>query len=102
MPKRSPAADLTTFSHMRQNLRACLDRMKKSGRPVFVTTNGKPEAVVLTADAYERLLRDPQLSRSVASVSRGLQEIAEGKGKNIDDAMLAIRRPARSGRRKSA
>lgn len=44
---------LTTF---RNNSVKMMKRMKKTGRPIISTVNGKAEATVLSAVAYQRLL----------------------------------------------
>jgi prevent-host-death family protein len=44
---------LTTF---RNNSVKMMQRLKKTRRPIILTVNGKPEAVVQDAAAYQRLL----------------------------------------------
>lgn len=48
--------DITSFTDYRKRLREHLDQARDSGRPLFVTTNGQVDAVVLSAEAYDRLL----------------------------------------------
>jgi prevent-host-death family protein len=94
--------DITTFSDMRQNLREHLDRVKKSGRPLFVTNNGKAEAVVLSAKAYDRILNDPILARSVASVQRGLKQRERGEQMPVDEMFDTISRNIKRRKRPAA
>jgi prevent-host-death family protein len=73
------ANDIASASELRTNLRKHIDRLKKSGRPLFVTTNGETDAVVLSADAFEELLAKAELAQHVASVERGLADAEAGR-----------------------
>ena len=44
---------LTTF---RNNSVKMMKQLKRTGRPIILTVNGKAEATVLSAAAYQRLL----------------------------------------------
>jgi prevent-host-death family protein len=48
--------DTQTLSHFKRNTADVMEQMRKSGNPVVLTVNGKAEAVVQNAAAYERLL----------------------------------------------
>jgi len=50
------AKDIQSLSHFKRNSAAVMKRMKKSGKPVVLTVNGKAEVVVQDAAAYQRLL----------------------------------------------
>src|SRR5208282_3636252 len=58
---------LTTF---KRNSSGLMKRMKKTGRPLVLTVNGKAEAVVLDAATYQEVAS--QLD-AVASIRRGRQ-----------------------------
>lgn len=102
MPKATRTTDITSFSDLRQNLRSSFDRVKKTNRPLFITTNGKPDAVILSSQAYDRLLADPDLAQSVASVARGMKQLAAGRGVSVDDGFATIDRARKARRPKSA
>ena len=73
---------------------AALKRVKTSKQPVVITQRGRAAAVLLSMEEYERGEHERQLLRLLA---RGEQEIAAGKGFNLDtvlaeaDAILANR-----------
>jgi prevent-host-death family protein len=48
--------DTQTLSHFKRNTADVMEQLRKSGNPVVLTVNGKPEAIVQNAAAYERLL----------------------------------------------
>ena len=50
------AKDIQSLSHFKRNTAQVMKRMRKSGSPVVLTVNGKAEAVVQDAAAYQRLM----------------------------------------------
>ena len=79
VPNIIPVTDL------RQDAAAALKRLKTSRQPVVITQRGRAAAVLLSMEEYERGEHERQLLRLIA---RGEQEIAAGKGFDLD-AVLA-------------
>jgi prevent-host-death family protein len=50
------AKDIQSLSHFKRNTAEVMKQMKESGNPIVLTVNGKAEAVVQDAAAYQRLL----------------------------------------------
>jgi prevent-host-death family protein len=67
---------LTTF---RNNSVKMMQRLKKTRRPIILTVNGKPEAVVQDAAAYQRLLDLAALGSEEEAIRQGLQDMREGR-----------------------
>lgn len=72
-------------TRLRQDAAAALKRLKASKQPVVITQRGRAAAVLLSMEQYERGEHERQLLRLIA---RGEQEIAAGKGFDLD-AVLA-------------
>ena len=70
---------LTTF---KRNSSGLMKHMKKTGRPLVLTVNGKAEAVLLDAAAYQQVAS--QLD-AVASIRRGLLSAEKGLGRPADE-----------------
>lgn len=49
------ANDIQSLSHFKRNTPKVMAKLKKSGRPLVLTVNGKAEAVVQDAAAYQKL-----------------------------------------------
>ncbi len=79
VPNMIPVTDL------RQDAAAALKRLRASKQPLVITQRGRAAAVLLSLDEYERGEHERQLLRLLA---RGEQEIAAGKGYDLD-AVLA-------------
>jgi len=66
---------LTTF---KRNSSGLMKRIKKTGRPLVLTVNGKAEAVVLDAAVYQEVADHLD---AVAAIRRGLAEARKGMGR---------------------
>ena len=69
---------LTTF---RNNSVKMMQRLKKTRRPIILTVNGKPEAVVQDPAAYQRLLNLAAEADASEGIRQGLEELRQGKGR---------------------
>ena len=69
-PTRIPVTDL------KQDASATLKRVRKSKRPLIVTQRGRPAAVLLSVNAYQKGEREREILRVLAL---GEREIAVGK-----------------------
>ncbi len=69
---------LTTF---RNNSVKMMQRLKKTKRPIILTVNGKPEAVVQDAAAYQRLLDIAAEADVNEGIRQGLEELRRGEGR---------------------
>jgi prevent-host-death family protein len=79
---------LTTF---KRNSTGLMKHMKKTGRPLVLTVNGRAEAVLLDAKAYQEVAS--QLD-AVASIRRGLAQARKGAGRPADDVFDELEREA--------
>lgn len=77
--------NIIPITDLRQDAAAALKRLKASKQPVVITQRGRAAAVLLSMEEYERGEHERQLLRLIA---RGEQEIAAGKGFDLD-AVLA-------------
>ena len=82
MPK---VPNIIPVTDLRQDAAAALKRLQASRQPVVITQRGRAAAVLLSIEEYERGEHERQLLRVLA---RGEQEIAAGKGFDLD-AVLA-------------
>jgi prevent-host-death family protein len=71
-------------SDLKQDASAALKRVRKSKRPLIVTQRGKPAAVLLSVDAYEKGEQEREILKLLAV---GEKEIAVSKGCDLDDVL---------------
>jgi prevent-host-death family protein len=75
---------LTTF---KRNSSGLMKRMKKTGRPLVLTVNGKAEAVLLDAADYQQVAGHLD---ALASIRRGLLQAEKGIGRPADEVFDEI------------
>ena len=66
-----------------------MKRMKKSGRPLVLTVNGKAEAVVLDAASYRDVAGHLD---AIASIRRGLIQARKGMGRPVGEVFDDLER----------
>jgi len=79
---------LTTFKRNSSNL---MKRIKKTGRPLVLTVNGKAQAIVLDASAYQEVASHLD---AIASIRRGLAQAKKGLGRSVDEVFDDLEREA--------
>ncbi len=68
--------DVKTVSELKRSLRAVLEQIRETGRPVVVTVNGKPDAVLIDVKTFERKLKALNL---VGLLAEGEEDIRRGR-----------------------
>ena len=81
-----PLADFT------RNAPELLSELKRTGEPVLLTVDGKPEFVIQDAASYKKLVAIADQAEVVAAVRQGLEEIKAGLGRPADEVFDEIRR----------
>ena len=70
------AEDILPLASFKTQASQVLKKMCQSNRPVVITLNGTPAAVLITPEEFDRL---NQTQRFLDSVGRGLAEIQAGQ-----------------------
>jgi prevent-host-death family protein len=76
--------EIIPITDLRQGAAAALKHAKASSQPVVITQRGRPAAVLLSLEAYERSEHERQLLHLLA---RGEQEITAGRGFDLDEVL---------------
>ena len=71
--------DIQSLTTFRRKSGAFLKQLKKSQRPVVLTVNGKAEAVVQDARAYQHLLDMAARTNVLEAIRQGLDDVAKGR-----------------------
>ena len=82
--------DITSFTDFRAHLRDHLDQRKANKRPLFVTSNGETEAVVLSPSAFDELMDQAELSQSLTALNRGMEDVKAGRGQSLKQAVREV------------
>lgn len=76
--------EIIPITELRQDAAAALKRLNSSRQPVVITQRGRAAAVLLSMEAYERSEHERELLHLLA---QGEQEIAAGKGFDLDEVL---------------
>jgi prevent-host-death family protein len=82
--------DITSFTEHRAHLKDHLRQVNTTGRPMFITTNGETEAVVLSPAAYDKLAEEAEHARSLVMVEQSLADIQAGRVQPAKEAIDEI------------
>lgn len=83
------------ISEMQRNSAALTEQAMRTKQPIYLTKRGKSAVVLLDAEEYDRQMayRDAILSReeaTLAGISRGHDEIRQGKSVKLEDALSEL------------
>lgn len=73
--------DIQPFTEYRARLAELHRKIKKTGRPLFVTKDGRTSAVVLSPEAFDELTERAELADDLAAIRASLAEFDAGKGR---------------------
>jgi prevent-host-death family protein len=82
--------DITSVTDCRAHLREHLDRLAQTGRPLYITSNGTAEAVLLSATAYDELAEKADLGEALAMIRQSKRDIAAGRTQDAREAMREL------------
>ena len=82
----------TTVSDFHAHADDHFARLREPGMVEVLLQDGKPQAVMLSPETYERLAKTPEYWDSVAAIRQSLKEYEEGKGMPAKEALRALAR----------
>ena len=90
--KASRKPEQHSLSDFRRNASALVRSLRRSGRPLFLTVNGRPRLVVQAAEAYERLMEQVERAATIEGLRKGLEAFDRGEGVPALEALEAMRK----------
>lgn len=84
--------DIHSLTSFRRKPAAFMKRLKKTRRPVILTVNGKAEAVVQDAAAYQRLLDIAAQNDVFEAIRQGEEDIASRRTRPAREVFKEMRR----------
>lgn len=79
--------DFKTLAELKNNLAEILNLLHRTGRPIVVTVDGKPDVVIMDVAAYEQQLHNMNLARMLAEAEA---EVREGKARPLEDFLREL------------
>lgn len=81
--------DAQPLTQFRENTAKQVKRLRTSHRPLLLTQNGRAACVVMSPQAYEDLLDEAELARSIRRVEESIDQFAKGRGLDARTALSA-------------
>ncbi len=75
---------IVPITDLRQDATAIVDRASTTREPIVITQRGRPAAVMVSVETYERGQHELELLRLLA---RGEREIEAGEGTDLDEVL---------------
>ena len=72
--------DIRPLTEFKRETAKFAKRLRETGKPAFLTVNGKATLVVMDAQAWQDMQNRLEYADSVAGIRKGLAEIKNGKG----------------------
>jgi prevent-host-death family protein len=83
--------DIQAMTTFRRNPARFLNQLKKTKKPLILTVNGKAEAVVQDAEAYQRLLNIAARADEMEGIRQGLEDVKKGCERPAREALEEFR-----------
>ena len=90
--------DIDSLTHFKRETAKFLQQLRKTGRPVVLTVNGKAQLVVQDAESYQKLLDLVDWFGTIEAIQEGLEEMKAGKGRPAEEVFERIRKKHRIAR----
>jgi hypothetical protein len=84
--------DIKPLSNFKRDSVGVIHQLKRTGRPVVLTINGKAEVVVQDAKSYQRFLELIDRADAVIGIRKGLDSMERGEGVSAAKAFEKIRK----------
>lgn len=65
--------DLRTITELKRNTKKIIDQAHKTGRPIIITVNGKPDTVLMDAKVFEKNLQARNFSLLIEAAEEDIQ-----------------------------
>lgn len=68
-----------------------LDRLNRTGEAEIITVNGEARAVLVSPALFDKMAREAELSRDVATMRRAVGELGSGEGQEAGEFFDQLR-----------
>lgn len=82
--------DIRPLSEHRANISEDFRRVQETGRPLFITTNGKTAGVLLSPDAYDKLAERAAAAEDITGLRKALEDSKAGRGRDAKTVLREI------------
>lgn len=88
----SISEDIKTVSDLKKKTNEIFKQMHDTGRPIIVTVNGKPDAILMDVDVFEKKLKAINLGLLLAPAEK---DVKEGRTKDARTFLKEFKKSAK-------
>jgi prevent-host-death family protein len=85
-------SDIHTLTEFKRNSTALLERLESSGCSQVLTVDGKPKAVLISVEVYERLAERVEKAETLEGIRRGIADMEAGRTMSLAEAEAEVRK----------
>lgn len=82
--------NIRSLTDFNRNTKAHVRRLKQTGKPEVLTVNGQAEVVVQSAAAYQKLIDQAELGKTLVVLRQSLAEAKRGEGRPARQALREL------------
>lgn len=86
------AKDIDSLSNFKRKTAEYMKRMKRSGHPLVLTVNGKPELVVMDPAAYQKMAEDLERVKTIEAIRAGYEDAKAGRTRSAQEVHAEMRK----------
>lgn len=68
---------IQSLTDFKRNTNESVEKLRRTGRPIVLTVNGRAELVVLDAKAFQDIVDQMEFTDSVREVQKGIDSVAK-------------------------
>lgn len=96
LPKRDPMIninrDIHSISDFKRKTPDFVKQLKKTGKPVILTMNGRAQLVIQDAESYQSMLDVLERAKTIEAIREGLVDVEQGNTMSLEDFDKEMRR----------
>lgn len=77
--------DIRSISDFKRKTPDFVKQLKKTGKPVVLTMNGRAEVVVQDASSYQKMAEVVERTLEIEAIREGLRDVEMGETMSIDE-----------------
>lgn len=92
--------DIHSISDFKRKTPDFVKLLKKTGKPVVLTMNGRARVVIQDAESYQNMLDLLERAKDIDAIREGLEDLEKGNTMSLDEFDKGMRRKHRVLKRK--
>ncbi len=87
--------DIHSISDFKRKTPDFVKQLKKTGKPVVLTMNGRAQVVVQDAQSYQNMMEIIERAKTIEAIREGLLDVEQGKTMSLEDFDKEMKRKHR-------